>query len=480
MRRVRQLAAGTPAGRERYVDLLRVVAIVTVVLGHWLIIEVEHSPGAQLTGHSALRDIPWAPPVTWLVQVIPVFFLVGGYANAASLQSRYRAAGRTGGTDLGWLSDRSGRLVRPTTVLLLVLAGSALLARLLGAAPDQTRTVAWFATIPLWFLSAYLMAVLLTPMMYALHRRYGLAVPLVLVGLVGLGDLARFQGLETFADGNYLFGWLAIHQVGFAWRDTSTAAGAAAGRGGLFTTRLPMSARAGITLLLVGLAALVLLTVVGPYPVSMLDLPGELRNASPPTLALLAVSTFQLGIILLLRAPAERWLHRPRPWQAVVAVNAVVLTIFLWHVTAAILLIGALDHFHLLPTAPANSARWWLWRLPWLAGLLVLLSGLVALFGRVEIRGDRRPDTPPRWLPAGAASLLSRGTPRTGLVVGGYLAIVAGLLGNSLAPKDEPASLGLPAAALAAYLAGAAALRLVRSVPPHRTPEVPDARGAHV
>ncbi|GAB3809914.1 hypothetical protein GCM10027605_46600 [Micromonospora zhanjiangensis] len=46
MGRLGRLAAGTPAGRERYVDLLRAIAIVLVVLGHWLIIEVTHPPGA--------------------------------------------------------------------------------------------------------------------------------------------------------------------------------------------------------------------------------------------------------------------------------------------------------------------------------------------------------------------------------------------------------------------------------------------------
>ena len=85
-----------------------------------------------------------------------------------------------------------------------------------------------------------------------------------------------------------------------------------------------------------------LLTTVGPYPVAMLNVPGErLDNAAPPSLALLAVAAAQLGLILLLRGPAERWLRRPGPWQAVIAVNAVVLTVFLWHLTAAILLVGA-------------------------------------------------------------------------------------------------------------------------------------------
>jgi hypothetical protein len=467
LRRVRQLAERTPAGRERYIDLLRAIAITTVVLGHWLITVIGYDPAGQLTGHSALADLPWAKPITWLVQVLPLFFLVGGYANAASLESHRRR----GGDAIGWLQDRSGRLLRPTTALLLVLAGAALLARLLGADPRQVRTVVWFATIPLWFLSAYLVVVVLAPIMYALHRRFGLAVPLVLVGLVAIGDLARlFGGPKALANANLLSGWLVIHQLGFAWRDESAGAGREGpGRRGLRARGLPARPRVAVSLLLGGLAALLLLTVVGPYPVSMIDIPGErLHNSSPPSLALLADATFQLGLVLLLRDAAERWLHRPRPWLVVVAVNAVVLTIFLWHLTAVVLLVGALNALHLLPTPAVGTAAWWLWRLPWLIMLVVVLAGLVAVFGPIETRGTHRPGTRPRWLPSAAAHALTRPAPRALLTVAGFTATVLGLVGNNMAPQTAGIPLGLPPAALISYLAGAAGLRLLRSLPDER------------
>ncbi|NED51935.1 acyltransferase, partial [Micromonospora aurantiaca] len=224
MRRLRQLAQRTPPGRERYVDLLRALAITMVVLGHWGVTAVGYDDGRP-AGHSALADLRWAWPLTWVAQVMPVFFLVGGYANAASLAARRRR----GGSAAGWLVDRSARLVRPTTVLLLVLAAGAGIATLRGADPAQVRTVVWFATIPLWFLVAYVAVVALTPPMYALHRRFGLAVPVALVVLVALGDLGRLLGPAALADGNYLFGWLAVHQLGFAWYDAARAATRRAG-----------------------------------------------------------------------------------------------------------------------------------------------------------------------------------------------------------------------------------------------------------
>ncbi|MEO3773424.1 acyltransferase [Micromonospora sp. B9E7] len=468
MRRLRQLAERTPAGRDRYVDLLRALAITMVIIGHWVVTVIERDSDGRATGHSALGDLPWAYPLTWLAQVMPVFFLVGGYANAASL-TRLRARG---GDAADWLLDRSARLVRPTSMLLLVLTAAAAVAWLRGADPTWIREVFWFATIPLWFLVAYLAVVVLTPPMYALHRRFGLAVPLALVALVGLGDLGRLTGPEPLSYGNYLFGWLAVHQLGFAWHDTHAApppAGQtappsaeadAAGPSGperpaVRRRRLPTSRRAGLAFLAVGLGALLLLTVLGPWPVAMLKVPGErLDNAAPPSLALLAVAAGQLGVILLLRGSAERLLRRTGPWQVVIGVNLVVLTIFLWHLTAAILLIGLLDATGTLPTPVVDSASWWAWRVPWLLLLTAVLAVLVAIFGPVEARSGRHR----------TARRAGRGTPaKAAATVAGYAAVVAALLLNSTTPQDSPEPLGTPVGALLAYAAGAGALRLLRS-----------------
>ncbi|RKR86787.1 acyltransferase-like protein [Micromonospora pisi] len=470
-RRLRQLARNTPAERERYLDLLRALAIAAVVIGHWLIIVIDYDPAGRLTGRSALVDIPAGRPGTWLFQVMPIFFLVGGYANAASLSSHRRRGGRA----VDWLLDRNARLLRPTTTLILVLACAALVARLLGAEAGQVRQVIWFATIPLWFLTAYLAAVALTPVTYALHRRFGLAVPLVLLVLVAAGDVARLTGPRETASGSFLFGWLAIHQLGYAWRDARTGAG----RGnGLRRTRLPMGRRVGVVLLVGGFAALLLLTLVGPYPVSMVNLPRQrVQNMSPPSLALIANGTWQLGLILLLRARAEHWLRRPRPWLVVVAANAVVLTVFLWHITAAVLLVGALDAAGALPTPTVGTGAWWLWRLPWLVALAVVLAILVAVFSPIEIRGGRRSRIFANRIPTlgGAgrgrvAAVVFRPVPRTTLTGLALTAVIAGLLDNSLTAKDAPEPLGLPGAALVSYLAGAAVLRWLRSPPPATAP----------
>lgn len=494
MRRLRELAARTPADRERYVDLLRALAIILVVLGHWAVAAIGYDADGDPTGRSALPELPWAYPLTWAVQVMPVFFIVGGFANAASLTAhRHR-----GGDATGWLLGRSARLLRPTTALLVVLAVGALAARLVGAEAPLIRTVVWFATIPLWFLAAYLVVVPLTPVTYALHRRFGLAVPVALAALVAAGDLGRALGPAELALPNYLFGWLAVHQLGFAWQEaragttgpraaattpggetarTGGTAGAdrngttgadrdgTAATRGIWSGRLPMSHRAGVAMLLGGLTAAVLLTGPGPYPVSMINIPGEpLDNAAPPSVALLAVTTAQLGLILLLQDAAQRWLRRSRPWQAVIAVNAVVLTVFLWHLTAVILLVGALDAAGVLPTPPPGSAAWLAWRLPWVLLLTVVLAALIAVFGPIEGR-TRRPAAARAPAAGGRPEpgARRRATARTALTAAAFAAVVYGLVANSTAPKEAAEPLGVPVAALVAYLAGAGVLRLLRS-----------------
>lgn len=454
------------AQRDRYVDLLRALAITAVVLGHWLVTVISYDQRGRPVGRSALEDLGWAHPVTWLVQVMPVFFLVGGYANAASLRSRWRH----GADFVDWLHGRSGRLLRPTTTLVLVLVAAAVVARWLGAPPDQIRTVVWFCTVPLWFLAAYLAVVLLTPVTYALHRRYGAAVPAVLLIGVAAGDLARLADRDALDSGSFLFGWLAMHQAGYAWRDRCAGPqppdpprrhGRAAAPRRVARMWLPATRRGALALLTGGLAALLALTLLGPYPISMINVPGErLHNMSPPSLALLSLATAQLGLILALADPARRWLTRRRPWRVVAAINSVVLTIFLWHIAAAVLLIGLLDALGLLPTPTVGSVTWLLWRLPWLLMLAVVLAVLVAIFARVEWHGASRTRRPPRIV----TRVLARPVARTGLTMAAFTAVVLGLLGNSTAPRDASVPLGIPTAALAGYLAGAALLRLLRAV----------------
>ncbi|WP_017612195.1 acyltransferase family protein [Nocardiopsis salina] len=436
---VREAAEHTPARRDRYIDLLRALAIVLVALGHWLMVVVETGDG--IDGANALADLPWAEPLTWFFQVMPVFFLVGGYSHAASLASHRRKGGDT----TGWLLGRTDRLLRPTTLFLCLWWAAALVAGLLGTDPGIIGLAVWAATIPLWFLTAYLAVVLLAPGLYALHRRFGAAFPVVLVALVAVLDLLRLGlGVPGVGEANHLLVWVALHQCGFVLHDRP-----GAGRPALWS---------GLTAL--GLALVCALTVFGPYPVSMVDVPGaEMGNASPPSLALLLLGLTQMCLALSLAGPARRLLRAAGAWTAVVGVNAVVLTLFLWHMSAAILAGVLLYGTGLMPQPAVGSAEWLLLRVPWVLGVGAVMVVLLALLGPVEARTG----------PSGAGWRAGRfqgvGAALRARAVVVWCAFPAAFTGFAWCALAGPGMHGvgaLPTAGFLLYLGAAAALRAAR------------------
>lgn len=67
--------------RDRAVDVVRLTALVIVMFGHCaLLLATIDSGGVQIG--NLLGAVPAIAPVTWAVQVMPLFFLAGGAAGA--------------------------------------------------------------------------------------------------------------------------------------------------------------------------------------------------------------------------------------------------------------------------------------------------------------------------------------------------------------------------------------------------------------
>ena len=81
----RELATATPPERNRVVDFWRAAAICVVVIGHWLAASIWLQPDGEIALLNSLEWVPYAGWITWIVQVMPVFFIAGGYANARGL-----------------------------------------------------------------------------------------------------------------------------------------------------------------------------------------------------------------------------------------------------------------------------------------------------------------------------------------------------------------------------------------------------------
>ena len=167
---------GSAAGRNRYADLLRLLAIAAVVAGHWLLTSVTYRDG-QLSGLHAIRYVSWGGWVTLVFQVMPVFFLVGGHVHAISWTGR-RERGEGWAR---WVREHAMGLLWPTTVYVAAMVLAVAVARAAGVGPAElARGRRWLVALQLWFLPVYLPLIAMTPVMLAAHRRWGLAVPAVM------------------------------------------------------------------------------------------------------------------------------------------------------------------------------------------------------------------------------------------------------------------------------------------------------------
>jgi peptidoglycan/LPS O-acetylase OafA/YrhL len=377
-----QLAAQTPDDRNRYVDFLRAISILVVVSGHWLVAALYYHDGSLSPG--ALMEIqPDTRWLTWIFQVMPIFFIVGGYANAVSIQS----ARRRGIGYAGWLAARLSRLVTPLLLLLVVWAALAATLHYSGVSGHILQLASRAALIPTWFLAIYIMVVMLAPATYIAWQRWGFLSLGFFAILGALGDLAYFGSeLKWIGWSNYFWVWLSVHHLGYAWRDG----------------RLPSPAKL-VAFAMLGLFALTLLILKGPYPLAMVGSPGgELSNTTPPKITLLALGIFQFGLLLAIEAPMRRMLSGLRLWAATVLINSMIMTLYLWHLTIMVIVValaylaGGIG----LGLEPA-SLDWWLTRPLWIIFLFAVLLP-VALFLAPLERRVRSPDLP---IPAAARQI---------------------------------------------------------------------------
>ncbi|MCC3779938.1 acyltransferase, partial [Streptomyces sp. UNOB3_S3] len=244
---VRRVDAATPPGRDRALDALRALAVLGVVLGHWLVTALVADSGT-VHSTSPLVHLPGLTPVSWVFQTLSVFFLVGGLVAA-----RGHASARARGTTYTvWLRARVARLFRPVVAVLTVwaVATAAMLAA--GAAPDTVRTLCTLVLSPLWFLLVFTALTAATPLAARLHPGWPLAVVLTVDALrFGVGAPAWLGWINVAA------GWLVPYCLGAAWsRD-----------------RL-RSRTTGWALLLGGAAATAGLVLYAGYPASMVGVPG--------------------------------------------------------------------------------------------------------------------------------------------------------------------------------------------------------------
>jgi len=360
-----KLAAQTPASRDRYVDFVRALSICVVVLGHWLSsVIVQDAQGIR--AYNAVGVIPGMWLSTWILQVMPLFFFVGGFSNMVTYDS-YKHKGQS---LLSFYRSRLARLFRPTFAFLFIL--SLAYTVLIGIIPNwqQYARIGIIIIQPLWFLGVYLFMVLLTPFMRTFHRRFGLLIPIALLILAISVDIISIR-MQVFSIRwiNVAVIWLFVHQLGFFYADGAL-------------TRMPRWVPAAIAG--AGLAALIILTNIGVYPRSMVGTGFDrMSNMNPPTVCIAALSLWLIGLAMMLREPALKWLKKDKPWMTVILGNSMIMTLYLWHLVAFAITYVILQRFG-FGASPTELARFWIERPLWILIPGVILVLIVTAFRRFE------------------------------------------------------------------------------------------------
>ncbi|WP_208297582.1 phospholipase A2 [Actinophytocola oryzae] len=297
----------TEQAQAHSMSYLRILSLTGIVLGESLLA-------------FAMRDDmepAWTWPFTWLLQLVPLFFLAGGHSNLLAWRAME-------GHYVTFLVSRVGWLIRPVLAFVIAWLVIPLSLEMLQAQPSAVAAFSRLIVQPLWLLGLYLLVVAVTPVMHRLHRDLPRLTPLVLTaGVVGLsfagGAIAAHAGGVLVA---LLFAQLAFHYVdGTLWR-------------------VPRGVLVGIAV--AAFAGLALLTTAGVQPKLQLAEPTGYAAFAPSLGGVLLIGIVQVALLAL---PRERGLNRlvnSAPARTLGLVRAAPMTVYLVYLSAMLVLEGLL------------------------------------------------------------------------------------------------------------------------------------------
>lgn len=364
---VDDLVSAAKADRNRAVDFYKAIAMVAVAFGHWMAIAVFKDADGELVAKNALEfdySLAW---VTWALQVMPLFFLAGGFSSAVSLDSH----NRNGGVPQDWVANRLRRMMLPTMILVyfwivLLAIGS------VAGVGEMAFLGAAAGAIPLWFLANYTIDTAIAPITLPLFRRNPLLFFVAIGGAFTLFEVLGLIGVPLIHGINWVIGWLIFQIAGFAWKD------------GLIPSRK--------TLLWLAPALWAItygVVKVGPWRASMVnDGDASFNPTHPPSIALMLFGVAYCATALLLAPSINTWLARSAASFKVVAVlGGVGMSVYLWHFTAAVIAGVGLLFVDGLPTAAVGTFDWWIQKTPLIGLSFVILLGVLRLVKRFEVEG---------------------------------------------------------------------------------------------
>ena len=379
--RIAPARTAAPSRRDPYADFLRSFSLVVVILWHWCFtILIWGDNGPMATSPLGFTSGLWI--FTWLLQVLPVFFYIGAYVHLTAWE---RAAAR-GDRIWNFALRQARELAVPSAALLLTWM-------VLGVIVGSVFNLDWMGTAvlmvvsPLWFVATYLFFVTLMPITVWLHKRYDALVLVWLGGLAVVVDILRFRyGVPYVEWLNMVFVWGFAFQMGyFHGRITGldSAPTVADGRKD-WSFQSARSRQQAWMLTFVGLFLLVGLVFSGLYPGSMVGVPGQGSNMAPPTVCILALTLFQVGVAELIRPFVLRHLATRGAFATGMGLlTRFALPLFLFH-TTGMALSRAVEWsiFGIQSEAVEPTLSWWLLRPVAIIGPLLATLPVIYLFSR--------------------------------------------------------------------------------------------------
>lgn len=350
------------AGRDRVMDAIKALALLLVIAGHSLAWTVT-SDGSVI---NTLDAAPYMFPLTWVLQILPLFFLLAG-AGLTRLSGSREARGYLG---------RLTRLSAPALPLIAITVVLALAASAIVGA-DAARAAGVLPVQLVWFLGVYLVLVAAAPLLVRCSGPWAVAIWLVVI--LGV-DLLRVNVNELIGWANLLLVWGLFAAIG---------------------TRLDRLRTIRPPLLVLGTivfaSGAIFAIVVGPYSPALIstDAVEGISNLAPPTIVLALVGLAQICLLLLLWSLLQRALDHDRLWVPVAIFASRAMEIYLWHMLVFTVAIAGMIGLGIAPAA--LSLLWWLQHLAvatvvlavvWFAapGLGRLSRGLAGWLGSISPR----------------------------------------------------------------------------------------------
>lgn len=350
------------AQRDTGIDLVRALCVLGVVLLHSLMVGVTVNDTGPLFANAS-DGAAWITPLSWVLQVMPLFFVIGGFAGYTSLQrARHRGADAA-----DFVSARIHRLLLPA-VCTIATVGIVLTALLLNGVPADLVSIAGYRFgQPLWFLGVFLLCQALLPALAAAHRRAPwLTIGLLTAAAVAVDSARDMTGIDGIGFVNLAFVWLALQQLGFVFAD---------GRIDALTRRTRMAVGGG------AVGALLISFAAGVHS------PDLIANINPPTTALLLVGLAHTMALSLLRERLSVWSQHPLAVRLREFVTPRAMTIYLWHMPVLLAMAGASAVFAIvtgIALPEPSSLEWWMTRPLWSLVVIASTAAIAVPLARIE------------------------------------------------------------------------------------------------